>query len=72
MPTLAKVKPEHEKVYIDFTSVYRDRYSGRSHMWLERQLKNNPDFPRPYVFGRLRMFKISELEAYEKKCVRAA
>jgi hypothetical protein len=41
-------------------------------MWLERQIKENPKFPRPYRFGRLRFFKIAELEAYEKKCVMAA
>jgi hypothetical protein len=72
MPTAKNPPPkQHDKVYVDFTSVYRDRY-GVSHMWLERQLKENPKFPRPYRFGRMRFFKIAELEAYEKKCVMAA
>jgi hypothetical protein len=64
-------KPKSQKqVYIKFSDVYRDRY-GVSHMWLERELKRNPDFPRPFKFGRIRFFKIAELEAYEKKCVAA-
>ena len=43
-----------------------DRYGGRSHMWLERKLQNDPEFPRPKYFGRLRFFEISELENYER------
>ncbi|MGO9684618.1 MAG: hypothetical protein ACLP0B_14955 [Steroidobacteraceae bacterium] len=44
------------------------RYGGRSHMWLERLLARDPDFPRPQYFGRLRFFKIAELETYERLC----
>jgi hypothetical protein len=43
-----------------------DRYGGRSHMWLVRKLETDPRFPRPTYFGRLRFFKIAELEAYER------
>ena len=35
-------------------------------MWLERLLKRDPKFPRPVKIGRLRFFKISELEKYER------
>jgi predicted DNA-binding transcriptional regulator AlpA len=48
------------------------RYGGVSHMWLERRLKNDPKFPRPRYFGRLRFFKISELEEYERQCTSSA
>jgi len=43
----------------------RKRYGNRSHMWVERRLKDDPGFPRPYYFGRMRFFRLSELEAYE-------
>lgn len=45
------------------------RYGGRSHMWLERKLKQDPKFPKPRRSGRLRFFKISELEEYEQALV---
>ena len=44
----------------------RNRYGGRSHMWIERRLKDDPDFPKPIYIGRLRYWKISALEAWEK------
>lgn len=59
--------PPASAVYISAPQVL-DRYGGRSHMWLVRKLESDPDFPKPEKFGRLRFFKISELEAYEKKC----
>ena len=45
----------------------RQRYGGRSHMWVEHQLKDDPAFPRPTYLGRLRYWKLSELEAWERK-----
>jgi hypothetical protein len=54
-------------VYISAPQVC-DRYGGRSHMWLVRKLQNDPEFPRPKYFGRLRFFEISKLEAYECIC----
>jgi predicted DNA-binding transcriptional regulator AlpA len=46
-----------------------DRYGGRSHMWLERKLQNDPKFPRPKCFGsRVRFFDLRELESYERSC----
>jgi predicted DNA-binding transcriptional regulator AlpA len=50
--------------------VCKIRYGGRSTMWLNRILKSDPEFPRPVYFGRLRFFKISELEEYERSRVR--
>lgn len=37
-------------------------------MWLERRLKNDPDFPKPTYFGRLRFWKVAELDAYDRVC----
>jgi predicted DNA-binding transcriptional regulator AlpA len=46
------------------------RYGGRSHMWVERKLKSDPRFPRPKKFGgRLRLFDLDEIEAYERAAV---
>jgi hypothetical protein len=44
-------------IYISAPQVC-DRYGGVSHMWLERKLKNDPEFPHPKYFGRLRFCKI--------------
>jgi hypothetical protein len=46
----------------------RRRYGDVSHMWIERRLKNDPDFPRPEFFGSQRFYKISAVEAYECLC----
>jgi hypothetical protein len=54
-----------DAVYISAAQVC-NRYGGRSHMWLERQLQNNSEFPRPEYFGRLRFFRIVDLENYER------
>ena len=55
-----------DEIFIPTRQVRR-RYGDRSHMWIERRLKDDPEFPRPYYFGRLRFFKLSELEAYERR-----
>jgi hypothetical protein len=44
-----------------------DRYGGHSQMWLWREIKDNPDFPKPRFQGRLRMFLITEFDSYDKK-----
>jgi predicted DNA-binding transcriptional regulator AlpA len=44
----------------------RDRYGGRSHMWVERRLKDDATFPRPTYIGRLRFWKLSDLETWER------
>ena len=45
----------------------RERYGGVSHMWLERRLLGDPDFPRFIKFGRLRFWDESSLEAWERR-----
>jgi predicted DNA-binding transcriptional regulator AlpA len=41
------------------------RYGGKSQMWLWRKIKRNPDFPKPVYFGRMMMFLVAELDAYD-------
>jgi predicted DNA-binding transcriptional regulator AlpA len=41
------------------------RWGGVSHMFVERRLKNDATFPKPVFLGRLRFWKLSELEAWE-------
>jgi predicted DNA-binding transcriptional regulator AlpA len=45
------------------------RRYGVSHMWVERRLLNDPDFPKPVKFGRLRFWDINEIEQYERSRV---
>lgn len=52
---------------------YCDRLGGISFMTLARTIKRDPEFPRPVYFGRLRYFKVRDVEAYEHLCeVRSA
>lgn len=44
----------------------RQRYGGRSAMWLWRKLKVDPKFPRPLDMGpNLKLFDDDELNAYD-------
>jgi hypothetical protein len=42
------------------------RYGGRSKMWLWRQVKNNPKFPKPQYFGRLQLYSVAALNKYDR------
>jgi predicted DNA-binding transcriptional regulator AlpA len=44
----------------------RDRFGGRSAMWLWRRQHQDPQFPQPKRFGRLLFWSLAELEAYER------
>lgn len=44
----------------------RHRYGGRSHMWIERRLADDSGFPRPTKFGRLRFWKLADIEGWER------
>jgi predicted DNA-binding transcriptional regulator AlpA len=46
-----------------------ERY-GKSHMWLHRKLRSDPDFPKPIYLGNDRHWRQSELQAYENNCRR--
>jgi predicted DNA-binding transcriptional regulator AlpA len=58
---MAQSQPD---VYLKTRQV-QQRFGGCSHMWIERRLANDPTFPRPIYFGRLRHWKLSELERWE-------
>jgi hypothetical protein len=48
----------------------RDRWGGCSHMFIERRIVSDPDFPRPIKFGgRKRFFSLDQVEKYERKFV---
>jgi predicted DNA-binding transcriptional regulator AlpA len=48
------------------TRQVRERYGNTSHMFIERRLANDKTFPKPVFFGRLRFWKLSDLEGWEK------
>jgi len=48
------------------TSDVRARYGGRSHMWIERRLKDDPGFPRPIYIAKRRYWHLAELVAWER------
>jgi len=44
----------------------RERYGGRSEMWLARIMRADADFPRPIVIGRYRFWALDQIESYER------
>jgi hypothetical protein len=48
------------------TRQLRDRYGGVSHMWIERRLLDDPEFPKPVYFGIRRFWKLAGLETWER------
>jgi predicted DNA-binding transcriptional regulator AlpA len=48
----------------------RQRWGGCSHMFIERRLASDPDFPRPIKLGgRKRLFALDQVEKYERKFI---
>jgi hypothetical protein len=47
------------------------RYGGRSFMWLNRKIQNDPTFPRPSYDGRIRLFRLSEFDDYDRSMIDA-
>jgi hypothetical protein len=43
----------------------RARYGNRSAMWLYRKNRHDPVFPKPFYFGRMQMFLVADLDAYD-------
>jgi predicted DNA-binding transcriptional regulator AlpA len=43
----------------------RLRYGRKSHVWLWRQIRNNPDFPRPHRINKQLYFLESDVDAYD-------
>lgn len=48
------------------TAQVRARYGNVSHMWVERRLKDDPDFPRPLYIAKRRFWRLGELAAWER------
>ena len=48
----------------------RTRWGDCSHMTIERKLKRDPNFPKPYHLTRVRMFDVAEIETYERAAAR--
>jgi len=44
----------------------RERYGGRSKMWIERIMQRDPAFPRPIYIGRFRLWDEEKMENYER------
>ena len=49
-------------VYIT-TRQLRHRYGGVSHMWIERRLVDDPEFPKPVYFGARRFWALTLLKS---------
>ena len=55
---------EAGEIYLTAPQV-RQRFGGKSDMWLWRILRDEPRFPRPVVIRNQRYFPLSELVAFE-------
>ena len=65
-------KKKSKKEFIR-TAQLRKRWGGCSHMFVERRLKSDPTFPKPVKLGgKLRLWDLDEVEAYERRFVAAA
>ena len=66
-PRAVKLPPPDAR-WITSTQV-RNRYGGKSAMWLWRKLRdeNDPPCPKPRYHGRIMMFSVAELDNYDSK-----
>ena len=44
----------------------RERYGNASGMWLFRRERNDPSFPRPIIISGRKLWRVSDLEAWER------
>jgi predicted DNA-binding transcriptional regulator AlpA len=56
---------KQEPIYIT-TRQLRLRYGGVSHMWIERRLADDPEFPKPVYFGARRFWPVTAVERWER------
>lgn len=49
-----------------------DRYGGRSQMWLWRRVKTDAAFPKPTYMGRMQLFSVAALDAYDRALIEEA
>ncbi len=52
------------KTYLTGPQIRR-RYGRKSHVWLWRMIRNNPDFPRPHRINKQLYFLESDVDAYD-------
>jgi hypothetical protein len=51
------------------TAQLRERWASCSHMYIERRLASDPTFPKPVKLGgRIRLWVLDQIEAYERRC----
>jgi len=62
--------PSKTKTYLTAEQL-RARYGGVSHMWIERRMKADPNFPQPMYMGRFRFWDLDKIEAFERAAVTA-
>jgi predicted DNA-binding transcriptional regulator AlpA len=54
------------------TRQLRERWGGVSHMFIERRLLQDPNFPRPLKLGRrIRFYDLGDIERWERTRVMA-
>ena len=58
-------KDDDQPVWLT-TAAVRARY-GVSHMWIERRMKDGSGFPKYTLLGRLRFWRLTEIEEWERK-----
>lgn len=46
------------------TAEVQRRYGQVSHMWVERRLKDDPTFPKPFYISRRRYWRVADSEEY--------
>jgi predicted DNA-binding transcriptional regulator AlpA len=61
------VPNRYQKRYLTGPQVRR-RYGNKSHVWLWRQIKFNPDFPKPIDINGRHHFDENEMDAYDEAC----
>jgi predicted DNA-binding transcriptional regulator AlpA len=62
--------PNSIKSYLTVAQL-RKRWGSCSHMFVERRLRNDADFPRPVKLGSssIRLWAAEDIEEYEARCV---
>jgi predicted DNA-binding transcriptional regulator AlpA len=64
--------PAPTKKYLTLNQL-RERWGNCSHMFVERRLKSDPTFPKPMKLdGRVRLFALDAIEAYERSKINVA
>ncbi len=53
--------------YLNSTKV-RDRYGEVSDMWLNRRLRDDPEFPKPLIIQSRRYWLLADLIKWERIC----